>query len=167
MMIHHERSAGVIPYKVVQGGEVEFLVLHSALVRNPRAKWEFPKGSIEDEETPFQTACREFEEETGITQWRKLDGFERTLSYTYIRRGKKVLKTVSYYIFEILDDSTMVCSSEHVEDIFGHWFHWGSFNQIHRLLFHAKIRQLFVLAHETIRKHELSRSAQAPPPMST
>jgi bis(5'-nucleosidyl)-tetraphosphatase len=138
----HERSAGVIPFRVEGGGVPVYLVLHSATVRNPRAKWEFPKGGIEAGETP-----RQVQEETGLTSWIFRDGFERDLSYTYVRRGRKVLKTVTYYVVEVLDDAEPIRSPEHVADPFGHWYHWGTFDQITRLLYHAKIRQLFAEAH--------------------
>src|SRR5437764_12830758 len=97
----HERSAGVIPYRVGGDRTLSYLVLHSATVRNPRAKWEFPKGGIEAAETPRQAAAREFVEETSLTSWAFREGFEQCLSYTYIRRGRKVLKTVTYYIVEV------------------------------------------------------------------
>ena len=142
----HERSAGVIPYRNADEGGPLYLVLHSATVRNPRAKWEFPKGGMENGESPRHTAAREFTEETSLTDWCFRDGFERSLSYTYLRRGRKVLKTVTYYIVEVKDDRPLARSAEHVEDSAGHWFHWGTFEQISRLLYHAKIRQVFAEA---------------------
>ena len=99
----HERSAGVIPFRVEGDRGPHYLVLHSATVRNPRAKWEFPKGGMEPGEAPRDTAAREFTEETGLTDWAFRDGFERSLSYTYIRRGRKVIKTVTYFVIEVLD----------------------------------------------------------------
>ena len=147
----HERSAGVIPYRVGGDQTLSYLVLHSATVRNPRAKWEFPKGGMESGETPRQTAAREFQEETSLTEWAFREGFERSLSYTYIRRGRKVLKTVTYFLAEVLDDAGLTRSPEHVEDAFGHWCHWGSFEQISRFLYHAKIRQLFAEADAWLR----------------
>ena len=143
----HERSAGVIPYRVGGDRGLSYLVLHSATVRNPRAKWEFPKGGVEPGETTRQAAAREFHEETSLIDWAFRDGFERSLSYTYIRRGQKVLKTVAYFLVEVHDPEPLTPSPEHVEDDFGHWHHWGTFEQISRLLFHAKIRQLFAEAH--------------------
>ena len=151
MTVLPENSAGVIPYRVGGDRSLSYLVLHSATVRNPRAKWEFPKGGIEGEETPRQAAAREFFEETNLSSWAFRDGFEQSLSYTYIRRGRKVLKTVTYYVVEVLDDATLARSIEHVEDPFGHWYHWGSFDQINRLLYHAKIRQLFAQADSWLR----------------
>ena len=153
----HERSAGVIPYRNADEGPL-FLVLHSATVRNPRAKWEFPKGGMEGAESPRDTAAREFTEETNLTDWSFRDGFERSLSYTYLRRGRKVLKTVTYYIVEVKDDRPLARSAEHVEDPAGHWFHWGTFEQISRLLYHAKIRQVFAEADAW-----LKGGSEAPP----
>jgi bis(5'-nucleosidyl)-tetraphosphatase len=151
MTAFHERSAGVIPFRANGDQAPIYLVLHSATVRNPRARWEFPKGGMESGETPRETAAREFEEETGIARWSFREGFERTLSYTYVRRGRKVLKTVSYYIVEVHDDPPLVRSPEHVEDSHGHWYQWGPFDQISSLLYHAKIRQLFAEANSWLK----------------
>jgi len=142
-----ELSAGVIPYRKNGAQAPSYLILHSATVRNPRAKWEFPKGGIETGESPRETAAREFQEETGIAAWSFREGFEKSLSYTYVRRGRKVLKTVTYYIVEVLEDPPLVRSQEHVEDLFGHWYYWGPFEQVSRLLYHAKIRTLFAEAN--------------------
>ena len=151
MIAVHELSAGVIPYRVEGDRDPVYLVLHSATVRNPRAKWEFPKGGIEEGETPRETAAREFQEETGIGSWAFREGFERSLSYTYMRRGRKVLKTVTYYLVEVAGDPPLVRSPEHVEDPAGHWYHWGRFDQVTRLLYHTKIRQLFAEADAWLR----------------
>ncbi len=146
-----ELSAGVIPYRSEGDRGLLYLVLHSATVRNPRAKWEFPKGGMEAGETPRQTAAREFQEETGLSHWTFSEGFEQSLSYTYIRRGRKVVKTVTYFLAEVLDNSAPICSPEHVEDPFGHWYHWGAFDHVSRLLYHAKIRQVFAEADAWLR----------------
>lgn len=159
MTAQHELSAGVIPFRRDDRGALVFLILHSATVRNPRARWEFPKGGMEAGETPKQTAAREFVEETGLHHWHFLDGFERSLSYTYVRRGRKVLKTVTYYLVEVDDQSDPVQSAEHVADNAGYWCRWGQFDEINRLLFHAKIRQVFAEAHALL-------TGQAPPPGS-
>jgi bis(5'-nucleosidyl)-tetraphosphatase len=142
----HERSAGVIPFRFEGDQGPFYLVLYSATVRNPRAKWEFPKGGMETGETARDTAAREFHEETSLTDWSFREGFERNLSYTYIRRGRKVIKTVSYFIAEVRDASPLTRSAEHVEDPFGHWCFWGTFDQVSRLLYHSKIRQVFAEA---------------------
>jgi 8-oxo-dGTP pyrophosphatase MutT (NUDIX family) len=154
-----EHSAGVIPFRIEADGSLSFLILHSATVRNPRARWEFPKGGMEPGETSRQTAAREFQEETSLSEWGFRDGFERSLSYTYVRRGRKVLKTVVYYVVEVYDSSDLARSSEHAEDPHGQWYRWGSFAEISTLLYHAKIRQLFSEAENWIRDQILPVTA--------
>ena len=151
MTTFHERSAGVIPYRAGDDQGLVYLILHSATVRNPRAKWEFPKGGVETGESTREAAAREFREETSLVDWSFRDGFERTLSYTYIRRGRKVVKTVTYYIAEVRDPSHLARSPEHVEDPFGRWHCWGNFEQISQLLYHTKIRQVFAEADAWLR----------------
>jgi len=63
-----------------------------------------------------------------------------------------VIKTVTYYLVEVRDIATLARSDEHVEDPFGHWCYWGTFEQIARLLYHAKIRQVFAEADEWLRQ---------------
>ena len=159
-----ELSAGVIPYQVAGDRSLRYLVLHSATVRNPRAKWEFPKGGMEAGETFRETAMREFQEETGLVHWSIREGFERSLSYTYVRRGRKVVKTVTYYLAEVRDDSSLACSPEHLEDAAGHWHRWGTFEQISHMLYHAKIRQVFAEADSWLRVEHRPRSEVGPPP---
>jgi bis(5'-nucleosidyl)-tetraphosphatase len=142
----HERSAGAISYHAREDQVRLYLILHSATVRNPRAKWEFPKGGVETGESTRQAAAREFHEETSLVDWSFREGFERTLSYTYIRRGRKVVKTVTYYIVEVRDPSALAHSPEHVEDPSGQWYRWGTFGEISLLLYHSKIRQVFAAA---------------------
>src|SRR5207248_7185776 len=110
MTTFHERSAGVIPYRWGDDQGPLYLVLHSATVRNPRAKWEFPKGGVEPGESIRQAAAREFHEETALVDWSFRDGFERNLSYTYIRRGRKVVKTVTSYLVEGRDPTPLARS---------------------------------------------------------
>ena len=163
MTTFHERSAGVIPYRRPDDQGLLYLVLHSATVRNPRAKWEFPKGGVEPGETTKKAAAREFQEETSLVDWSFRDGFERTLSYTYIRRGRKIVKTVTYYLVEVRDASPLARSAEHMEDPAGDWHHWGTFDQISALLYHSKIRQVFAEADEWLRDSDPGRAAARSP----
>jgi bis(5'-nucleosidyl)-tetraphosphatase len=148
-----ELSAGVIPFRRPEGSPFFplYLVIHSATVRNPLARWEFPKGGIEARESARQAAAREFMEETGIRSWAFREGFERTVSYTYIRFGRRRNKTVTYFLAEVFDGSNLKCSREHMEDPLGHWSHWGSFEQIKAILCHARTRRLFTEADAWLR----------------
>ena len=72
---------------------------HLAAIR-PAGKragiWALPKGIIDDDERPDQTALREVEEETGASGRlvRKLGD----VRYTYTWEGERVFKIVSFYL---------------------------------------------------------------------
>jgi 8-oxo-dGTP pyrophosphatase MutT (NUDIX family) len=84
---------------VVRGREV--------IVITPRGRRRvlgLPKGGRQGDETPEQTAAREVREETGITvDVRAVLGDVR---YTYRRGGKRVAKTVHFYLCEFVSGST-------------------------------------------------------------
>jgi 8-oxo-dGTP pyrophosphatase MutT (NUDIX family) len=63
-----------------------------------------PKGGMEAGETPEQTAAREVREETGVTATvREPLGDVR---YSYRRDGRRVRKTVHYFLCEYVRGST-------------------------------------------------------------
>jgi 8-oxo-dGTP pyrophosphatase MutT (NUDIX family) len=87
-----EASAGGVVIREQQG---ELLL---AVIR-PRGKmvWALPKGHVDPGETPEQAAMREVREETGLDA-----DLERSLGdiqYFYQFRGKRIHKTVSFFLF--------------------------------------------------------------------
>ena len=63
-----KRSAGLLLYRIGNGGAVELLIVHMGgpFWRNRDAGgWSIPKGELEDGETALPVALREFEEELG------------------------------------------------------------------------------------------------------
>ena len=63
-----EHSSGVIIYRINNKNIVEFFVCtpDGPYWKN-KELWNFPKGHIEEGETPFKAAIREFEEETSVS----------------------------------------------------------------------------------------------------
>jgi predicted NUDIX family NTP pyrophosphohydrolase len=62
------RSAGILLYKRV-AGELQVLLAHPGgpfWQRRDRGAWTIPKGEIDDDEKPEDTARREFHEELGV-----------------------------------------------------------------------------------------------------
>ncbi|HEY6399116.1 MAG TPA: NUDIX domain-containing protein [Solirubrobacteraceae bacterium] len=57
-----------------------------------------PKGHPDGDETPAQTAAREVREETGVVA--EIVDKLGDIDYTYERRGHRVAKTVSFFLFE-------------------------------------------------------------------
>ena len=87
----HDQSFGLIPvYK--KGNELQFL-----LIQHQEGHWAFPKGHAEGNETPVETAQREFEEETGITDYSVDDKHFFLENYEVIKNGEKIPKTVTYF----------------------------------------------------------------------
>ncbi len=89
-----EFSAGGV---VVRGDEVVVIV--------PRRRGQsgqtvlaLPKGHVDPGETPEQAAAREVREEAGVEA--TLQGKLDDVRYWYQRGGKRILKVVSFYLFE-------------------------------------------------------------------
>jgi predicted NUDIX family NTP pyrophosphohydrolase len=64
-----KKSAGLLMYRR-RGGQVEVLLIHPGgpfWARKDDGAWSIPKGEFTDEESAFDAALREFQEETGFT----------------------------------------------------------------------------------------------------
>lgn len=64
--------------------------------RTGRLDWCLPKGHLEGNETPEQTAVREIEEETGIRG--RVTHEIGTIDYWFSQGGRRVHKTVHHYL---------------------------------------------------------------------
>jgi 8-oxo-dGTP pyrophosphatase MutT (NUDIX family) len=63
-----------------------------------------PKGGPNPGERPEETAAREVREETGVTA--TVREFLGDVSYWYRRGGRRVYKTVHFYLFDYVSGST-------------------------------------------------------------
>jgi len=166
-----ETSCGIIPFRR-RDGRLEYLLLHSAMVRNPEAAWEFPKGSVEPGETEMETALRELREEAGIIAIDVLPDFRDQVHYQYRRGGKEIEKTVTFFVGEVYDWTGVPPHSptrEHVPDPEGGaWCLWLEEREARLRLFHPGMRQLlervsfFLYAHH--QKQQRGRPRRAPRP---
>lgn len=62
--------------------------------------WSLPKGTPDGDETPEQTALREVNEESGL-EVRILDSIG-DIHYRFVRDGRRIDKTVRYYLMEVI-----------------------------------------------------------------
>lgn len=87
-----ERSVGIIAIRRTPEGPLMCLVQHAA------GHWGFPKGHVEEGETPEQAARRELREETGIADIRIESGHVFTERYSFEHNGETVEKEVMYLL---------------------------------------------------------------------
>lgn len=89
-----ETSSGVVLFRK-ENDKFLFLLLHY-----PSGHWDFVKGKMEEGESPHETAIRETEEETGITDIEFLDNFEEWIQYNFQFQGELVRKKVVFFLGE-------------------------------------------------------------------
>ncbi len=87
-----EVSAGAVIIKKIRD------VWNVLLIRDMNGNLTFPKGLVEENEKPVETAQREAREETGITGLKLIRKLAPIL-YFYTRNGEKIRKTVHYFLF--------------------------------------------------------------------
>lgn len=89
--IKKDFSYGLVPiYR--DGEKIEFLV-----TQHTEGHWAFPKGHGEPGETPLATAQREFEEETGLKNYRVEAEQSFVEEYYPTKDGEVLHKTVTYF----------------------------------------------------------------------
>jgi len=92
--IELEVSAGGIVFRQPVGSEARFL-----LIRDSYRNWGFPKGHLEDGETPAQAAVRETAEETGL-EGLLLHGPIRVIDWHFRFRGRRIHKYCHFFLLE-------------------------------------------------------------------
>ena len=75
--VKYEKSCGFIVFGN-HDDELKYLILHYSAEH-----WDYAKGHVEKEETEHETAIRELEEETGITNISILDGYREPMNYSF------------------------------------------------------------------------------------
>lgn len=101
-----EKSAGAVVFHHDSAGKIEYLLLEARA-----GHWSFPKGLIEENEKPEETAKREIKEETGIENFTLIPGFKEiqkfffSAKYDYQlqrgwKKGERVFKIVTYFLIQ-------------------------------------------------------------------
>jgi bis(5'-nucleosidyl)-tetraphosphatase len=85
---------GLVPVAhACEGGHRYLLICHQ------KGHWGFPKGHREGEESDLEAAQREFEEETGVSQYQVFAQQRFVEQYQFRKKkGKPVNKTVTYFL---------------------------------------------------------------------
>jgi bis(5'-nucleosidyl)-tetraphosphatase len=100
--MYRDYAMGVVPiYK--RGDELLF-----CLIQDSQGFWGFPKGHVDRGESKEATAKRELQEEAGIEEVKLDTAHPFTERYVVQKKGKKIDKTVTYYVgyVERMDNET-------------------------------------------------------------
>jgi len=103
-----EVSAGGIVFRRQEAGIVTFL-----LIKDSYGNWGFPKGHLEDGESPADAAQRETAEETGLGDL-QLRGPIRIIDWHFRFRGRFIHKFCHFFLFESPSDEPV---PQHAEGI--------------------------------------------------
>lgn len=133
--IKRDAGFGVVPVQVGAGGDRRYL-----LIQHQAGHWAFPKGHAEAGETPLETAHREFQEETGITQYEIIPGIELSENYNFEIKGRYQFKTVRYFPAIVQQTEVKIQLSE-IKD-----FAWLPYAEAMKRLTYAPNRQVLTWA---------------------
>ena len=89
-----EVSAGGIVFRRDDDGQARFL-----LIRDSYGNWGFPKGHLEENESPADAAVRETAEETGLSHL-ILQGPIRVIDWHFRFRGRAIHKYCHFFLLE-------------------------------------------------------------------
>ncbi len=110
------------------------------LLQYPQGHWDLPKGHVESTDSNnFETAKRELEEETGITDFEFVDGFEYRTEYDFKHKGKIRSKQVFWYL-ATTEKMSISLSKEHRDYM---WLDWP---QAIELVTHEKTKGVITMA---------------------
>ncbi|MBD1912252.1 MULTISPECIES: NUDIX domain-containing protein [unclassified Leptolyngbya] len=132
-----DEAFGLVPIWKNPAGDRVLLIQHHA------GHWGFPKGHADPGETALMTACREFEEETGITEYKALPDKTFIEQYRFMRDGYRVEKTVTYFLAWVYS-TTVVCQEQEIRN-----YAWLLFDDAARQISFNPARQVLrqVQAH--------------------
>lgn len=140
-MVRREFSAGAVVFR--RAGEKTFyLILHYHFKGD---YWDFPRGNIEKGETAQQAAKREIKEETGINEFKFVEGFAEKSEWFYQWKGERIFKQAKYFLAETKTKDVKI-SGEHVEH------KWLEFDDAVKRLTYENSKRILGAAHRFLQK---------------
>lgn len=125
----------------------EIFLIH----QTERNEWTLPKGGILEGETKVEAANREIREETGYKNIEVVDKkplFVHNYSFTHPVTKEKIEKTVTFFLFKLLNNQSSNTEEMIEEKLSGTWFSYKdalkkvSFEELKTVIKNAKEREL-------------------------
>ncbi len=107
----HETTSGGIIFRRSPEGKLEIL-----LIQDAKNRWTIPKGHVEPDEEPKQTAKREIQEETGLQEMNVMSWLGK-VNFRYRRANTLVLMTMHIYLVQGLGDTNKLHGEDWLNDI--------------------------------------------------
>lgn len=125
------RASGFVIFRLICN-QIEYLLLQASYGTH---HWTPPKGLVDNEESDLESALRETEEESGLTETdlRILADFKKTIKYDV--RGKP--KTTVYLLAELMKPDTEIKLSDEHQD-----FKWVSLDKACELVKHQTLQEV-------------------------
>jgi len=143
MPVLKDKSVGIIVWHKFPRSE-KFLLL-----KHKKGHWAFAKGHPDKGETLMQTALRELLEEAGIKKVEFISN-KILLKDTYVfvnKNGKKVLKTVHYFIARSKTDAVKIDGKE----ITG--YKWRTVKAARKILTYKGSKKILIKANKIINQN--------------
>lgn len=109
-----ETTSGGVVFRRSEAGKLEIL-----LIQDAKNRWTIPKGHVEPNEVPKDTAEREIREETGLQEM-KVYHWLGKVHFRYRRSQTLVLMTMHIYLVQGLGDTNKLNPEDWLSDI--KWF---------------------------------------------
>lgn len=110
-VVHETTSGGVVFRRNEKTNDLEIL-----LIKDAKNRWTIPKGHVEPNEEPKDTAAREINEETGLQEMQVRDWLGK-VNFRYRRSHTLVLMTMHIYLVQGLGDTNSLHPEDWLSDI--------------------------------------------------
>lgn len=110
-VVRETTSGGIVYRRNAKTNELEIL-----LIKDAKSRWTIPKGHVEPNEEPKDTAEREIREETGLQEMR-VGSYLGKVNFRYRRAHTLVLMTMHIYLVEGTGDTDKLEGEDWLTDI--------------------------------------------------
>jgi len=143
-VVRETTSGGVVFRRNKETKQLEIL-----LIQDAKNRWTIPKGHVEPNEEPRDTAAREIQEETGLQEMKVMNWLGK-VNFRYRRNHTLVLMTMHIYLVQGLGDTDKLKPEDWLSDI-----KWLPATDAVDKIAYEDIGKLILLGMKKIRKQGL------------